>query len=91
MLRLANAAIRGPAPAALADLIRRTERQDGITGAPAGWPGSSATTLRQPSAVRDGSGTSSARYPPRPPLGGYGYINEYETARLWRDTRVQRR
>ena len=22
--------------------------------------------------------------------GGYGYINEYEIARLWRDSRVQR-
>jgi long-chain-acyl-CoA dehydrogenase len=22
--------------------------------------------------------------------GGYGYINEYEIARLWRDARVQR-
>lgn len=23
--------------------------------------------------------------------GGYGYINEYEVARLWRDARVQQR
>jgi alkylation response protein AidB-like acyl-CoA dehydrogenase len=23
-------------------------------------------------------------------FGGYGYMNEYEIARLWKDTRIQR-
>jgi alkylation response protein AidB-like acyl-CoA dehydrogenase len=23
-------------------------------------------------------------------FGGYGYVNEYEIARIWRDSRVQR-